>query len=228
MSKRAKIFPLVLITAIVVAMLSVASVASTLGTCSTSLSPERCSCVANSHPCHGEANTRTMVSLTGKLVSYTIPNQTQKLVTGERWKTGDEGYCSFVWLPDIIICILLTRIIPVVRNVCPAVQTNTDQTFITITGRWQCINVTPLIYHRRICHVSSAKKNYAASQGNHGYSFCFLGLSLVFFSILVYYAVSTHLLQMSNTILGQIKWLYFTPMITLRQMLPLVDSGMPS
>lgn len=91
MSKRAKIFPLVLITAIVVAMLSVASVASTLGTCSTSLSPERCSCVANSHPCHGEANTRTMVSLTGKLVSYTIPNQTQKLVTGERWKTGDEA-----------------------------------------------------------------------------------------------------------------------------------------
>lgn len=142
MSKRAKIFPLVLITAIVVAMLSVASVASTLGTCSTSLSPERCSCVANSHPCHGEANTRTMVSLTGKLVSYTIPNQTQKLVTGERWRP-EMRLPQLCRLPDIIICILLTRIIPVVRNVRPAVQTNTDQTFITITGRWQCINVTP-------------------------------------------------------------------------------------
>ncbi len=89
MMKKAKIFPLVLITAIVVAILSVASVASTMGTCSTSLSPARCSCEANSHPCHGEANTKTMVNLTGKLVSYTIPNQTQNLVTGERWMAGD-------------------------------------------------------------------------------------------------------------------------------------------
>lgn len=37
----------------------------------------------------------------------------------------------------------------------------------------------------------------------------FLGLVLGFFSILVYYAVSTHLLQMSNTILGQNKMVVF-------------------
>lgn len=39
--------------------------------------------------------------------------------------------------------------------------------------------------------------------------FVFLGLVLGFFSILVYYAVSTHLLQMSNTILGQNKMVVF-------------------